>query len=172
MLLWLWGEHHTAKALGELAKATPSAQFLVGIWEMHYNSLLLYLNEPACLNYIATIAPVLEAKSLRRTPPHLKSACRSFFCWAGQGRGEGGHGAKPFRSAAPRPRCGPAPCGVPDKNISQGSRSRAARWVLRSKPLPLAGRTNRKRRQHRSRPIFYSVFFCLGAPKPSKTRGP
>ena len=72
-------------------------------------------------------------------------------------------------SAAPRPLCGPAPCGVRNKNIPQGSRSRAARWVLRSKPLPLAGRTNRRKRQQHSGPVYN--FFSLGAPEPSKTRG-
>ena len=75
------------------------------------------------------------------------------------------------KSAAPRPRSGPAPCGVPDKNIPQGSRSRAARWVLRSKPLPLAGRTNRGKRQHRSGPVIYSVFWASERPNPPKLEG-
>ena len=55
-----------------------------------------------------------------------------------------------------------------EEKPSQGSRSRAARWVLRSKPLPLAGRTNRKRRQHRSGPVIYSVFLASERPNPPK----
>ena len=50
----------------------------------------------------------------------------------------------------------------------QGSRSRAARWVLRSKPLPLAGRTNRRMRRNRSGPVIYSVFWPSERKNPPK----
>ena len=40
--------------------------------------------------------------------------------------------------------------------------------LLRSKPLPLGGHTNRDLRPEASGPVFYSTFFAPGGPKPPK----
>ena len=80
----------------------------------------------------------------------------------------------PVRSAAPRPVFRDRLCR---RAKSESPRAHGVELptgfclLLRSKPLPLGGHTNRSVRPEASGPVFYSTFFAPGGPKPPKFEG-